>query len=160
MEYAKAALSAISLISIASALAPSREGLRRATLSAFSVILLVLLIPRGELDFSSLFSFGEADIPEESAPAYSEAWKAGVENGIRDDISSRFSLDKEDIAVSCTLLFEENEVEITHLSLTLSGDGVRADATGMLRYIEKNYGVFAELHLQASPTDRKAGSPL
>ncbi len=151
MEYAKAALSAISLISIASVLAPSREGVRRATLSAFSVILLVLLIPRGELDFSSLFSFGEADIPEESAPAYSEAWKGSVENGIRDDISSRFSLDKEDIAVSCTLLFEENEVEITRLSLTLSGDGVLADATGMLRYIEKNYGVFAELHLQASP---------
>lgn len=151
MEYAKAILCALSLISVATALAPSREGVRRATLSAFSIILLFLLLPRGEIDLSSLFSFDEVITPEASTPVYSEAWREGVENGIRDDLASRFSLDKEDIAVSAALLFEENEVTLTHLSLTLSGGGVYSDATGMLRYIEKSYGVFAELHFKASP---------
>lgn len=150
MEYFTSALSAISLFSLATALAPSREGIRRAVLSAFSVILLLLLIPRGELDLSSLLSFDTQEVPEESAPAYSEAWQSGVENGIRDDICQRFSLKKEDVSVHCTLCFSESEVKIAHLSLTLSGGGALSDATGMLLYIEESYGVYAEIHLKAS----------
>lgn len=150
MEYFKAAVAALALVSIASALAPAREGVRRATLSALSVILLLLLIPRtGALDLSSLFTWDSDSTTTDSAPVYSEAWQAGVENGIRDDLSARFSLPRESVSVAASLAFTEEEVKITHLSLTLSGDAALGDATGMLLYIEKSYGVYAEIHLKA-----------
>ena len=149
MEYLTSFLSAAALISVASALAPAKEGVRRAVLSAFSVILLFLLIPRGgELSLHDLFSFTEESTVTEAAPVLGEAWKAGVENGIRDDLCQKYDLSADEVSVACTLKNEENTVTVTHLSLTLSGKSALADATGMLLYIEKNYGTYAEIHLK------------
>lgn len=150
MEYIRTLLGAVALLSIATALLPSRESIRRAALSAFSVILLLLLIPKdAPFSFEDVFTIPEEGAVTESAPAYGDAWREGVENGIRLDLCEKYALSPAEVSVMCQLKNEENEITVTHLSLTLRGESALADATGMLRYIEKSYGVYAEIHLKA-----------
>ena len=70
MEYFSAALSSLALVSVASLLAPLRESVRRAALSALSLILLLLLIPKGELDLHAL-----SPLPEAEPPPVSERYR-------------------------------------------------------------------------------------
>ncbi len=147
MEYFSAALSALSLVSLASVLAPARESVRRAALSALSLLLLLLLIPKGEFDLSALSLFNEQTPPPVSEE-YGSVWKEGVENGIKSDLCERFSLSPDSILADAALTFDENEIRLTALSLTLSGKNATADATGMLRYIEESYGVYAKIDLK------------
>ena len=147
MEYFSAALSSIALISIASVLAPARESVRRASLSALSLILLLFLIPKGELDLHALPLFKEEEPPPVSEE-YGAVWKEGVESGIKSDLCERFSLSRDGVFADATLSFEEAEIRLCALSLTLSGKNATADATGILRYIEENYGVYAKIDLK------------
>lgn len=150
MEYVRSFLSAAALVSVASALSPTRETVRRAVLSALSVILLFLLIPRGEgVSLDALLSFDTEEAVTEPSDLLDAAWQEGVTRGIRDDLSQKYGIDRENVTVLCTLKNESGEVVIEHLSLTLSGKAALADATGMLTYIEKSYGVYAEIHLKA-----------
>ena len=145
MEYFASALAALSLVSFASLFAPKGEKTRRAVLSALSLVLLFLLIPRGEFALGDLFSFEEATPP--SSEEYEAVFCEGVEKGIEDDLCDRFSLEKDEIKASCTLAFGNEAITLSALSLTLSGKNAAADVTGILRYIEKSYGVHAEIHL-------------
>ena len=150
MEYIRTLLGAVALLSIATALLPSREGIRRAALSAFSVILLLLLIPKdAPFSFEDVFTIPKEGAVTESAPAYGDAWQEGVENGICLDLCEKYDLSASDLSVECRLKETAGEVTIERLSLTLRGKGALADATGMLKYIEKSYGVYAEIHLKA-----------
>ena len=148
MEYFSAALCALALIALASLLLPSREGVRRAALSALSLLLLFMLIPWQGIDLESILSFPEAESAPTTSEEYVAVWKEGVENGITLDLCDRFSLVPSGITVDLTLSFED-EVKITALSLTLSGKNATADATGMLLYLEECYGVYAKIHLNA-----------
>lgn len=147
MEYFSAALSSLALVSVASLLAPQRESVRRAALSALSLILLLLLIPKGELDLHALSPLPEAEPPPVSEE-YEAVWREGVEKGIANDLCERFSLSPDGISAHATLSFEETEIRLSALSLTLSGKNATADATGILRYIEKSYGVYAKIDLK------------
>ena len=148
MEYFSAALFAISLVSIASLFAPTQERLRRAVLSALSILLLFMLIPKEEIDLSDLFSIQEEPSTPEASEEYTAAWREGVESGIERDLSERFSLSPDGVTASCQLAFGEESVEIRSLSLRLSGKNATADATGILLYLEKSYGVYASIHLE------------
>ena len=147
MEYFSAALSAIALVSVASVLTPTREGVRRAAVSALSLILLLLLIPKGEIDLPALPLFKE-EAPPPVSEEYEAVWKTGVENGIKSDLCDRFSLSPDGVSADATLDFSETEIKLTALSLTLSGKNATADATGILRYLEKSYGVYAQIDLK------------
>ena len=106
-----------------------------------------MLIPKGELDLQSLPLFKE-DEPPPISEEYEAVWKEGVENGIKSDLCERFSLSRDAISANATLAFDETEIKLCALSLTLSGKNVTADATGILRYIEESYGVYAKIDLK------------
>ena len=149
MDYLKALLGASALVSIATAFAPMREGVRRAVLSAFAVVFLLLLIPK---DLALDFSFPQA-LPEASTDAavyYTDAWQEGLERGLLLDLCDKFSLDRDAISLQSEVTVHENTVEISYLSVTLHGENAFADATGMVRYIEKAYGCRSEIHLAAN----------
>jgi len=152
MEYFKSLLCASALVSVASAFAPLREGIRRAVLCALSVIFLLFILPMGKgVDFSSFFSFDSAEGENtHSSEVYAEAWKEGIEEGILRDLCDRYSLARDRIEIESEIIMEEDQVTVSYLSLTLYGTNAAADASGMVRYIEKTYGCRSEIHLRAA----------
>ncbi len=148
MEYLSTALACAVFISLAALLAPARESVRRACLSAFSVVFLLALIPKDmDLSFEGLL-FAPVDTEYEAGEDYRETWREGIEEGLLYDLCASFSLEKDHIAIESRVSHTENEVRIDYLSVTLTGKNVYADATGMVRYIEKNYGCASEIHLK------------
>ncbi len=148
MEYLSTALACAVFISLAALLAPVRESVRRACLSAFSVVFLFALIPK-DTNFSlEDLLFAPADTEYEVGEEYREVWREGIEEGLVYDLCASFSLEKEHIAIESRVSHTEGEVRIDYLAVTLTGKNIYADATGMVRYIEKNYGCTSEIHLK------------
>ncbi len=148
MAYLSSLLVLAVFLSFMSLLSPMKESVRRACLSAFSVIFLLALIPK-DMDFSFKDLLSVSDHERyESAPVYWETWKEGVEEGLLRDLVSAFSLDESDISLESRLAQNENTVTVDYLSITLTGSNIYADAPGIARYIQKHYGCLSEIHIK------------
>ena len=149
MEYLRSLVGAAALLSVAKAFAPMREGVRRAVLSGLSVLFLLLLLPK---DISFDLSFLEEYVPEASESVqevYTDAWREGIEKGICADLCARYSLGEKEITVAGAIERTDEEVRITHLSVTVAARSF-GDADGMVRYIEEAYGCPCEIHFRAA----------
>lgn len=148
MKYFSAALASAVFISLAALFAPTREGPRRACLSALSVLLLLALIPRNaELPLKELFLWEKGD-EYTAGSLYYGAWQEGIEEGIKRDLCAAFDLEARNAKIECSVVHKGGEVTIQALSLTLTGKNIYADATGLVRYIERHYGCEAAVHLK------------
>ncbi len=146
MEFFKTLCTAAALLSLALLFVPEKKGLRDATFTAFSLLLLLLLLPKdGSFTLSSLITFEE----NETLPpgdAYEETVKAAVNEGIKRDIVDRFSLAPDAVMVDGDLTVTESGLSGSSLSLSLGKENFFADVTALLRYLENTYGVDCEVH--------------
>lgn len=133
-------------LSLAVLFLPEKPGIRKASLSAFSLLFLLLLIPKdGTFDLNSLLSL--SDSPEaEVGDAYTETVTEAVERGILADLCSRFSLSAEGISVESDLLPCSEGFSGTYLHLWLGKENFFADAGAVIRYVENTYNVDCEVH--------------
>ena len=146
MEFLKTLCQCAALLSLALLLVPEKKGIREASFTAFSLLLLLFLIPKdGSFTISSLLP--EAEI-EEIPPgeAYEEALKSAVSDGIKQDLVGRFSLVANAVTLSSDLALTETGLEGSYLSLSLGKENFFADVTALLRYVENTYGVDCEVH--------------
>ena len=146
MEYFRSITAACALLSLSLLFFPNRAGPRRAAETVFSILFLLLLLPRGELALpDGLFSLSEAPdvaVGEE----YENALAASVSEGIREDLSSRFSLRKDALSIKTDLVLSEKALTGSYLHLYLSKENFFADATAVLRYVEHAYSVPCEVY--------------
>ncbi len=148
MEYLSTLLILAVFLSFASMLSPMKEKIKRACLSAFSVIFLLSLIPKdADFSFRDLISVSVDEIPDASED-YRDAWQEGIEAGLLKDLVARFSLNEENIVLESRIAHAENTVTIEYLSVTLTGKNICADVPGIALYIQKNYGCHSEIHIK------------
>ena len=146
MEFLKTLCSVSALLSLALLFLPERQGIKRASYTVFSLVLLLFLIPKdGAFQISELITLEEGAVapPEE---AYQETLAAAVEEGIKADIVSRFSLNADAVTVKTDLALTDDGLVGSRLSLTLGKENLFADVTSLLRYLENTYSVDCEVH--------------
>lgn len=146
MEFFETLCVSSALLSLALLFVPEKKGIREASITAFSLLLLLFLIPKdGSFSISSLLSF-EENIELPSDGVYEGTVKEALSEGIRRDLIDRFSLKKEGISVDTDLTLGEEGIFGSYLSLSLGKENLFADVTAILRYIENTYGVDCEVH--------------
>lgn len=147
MTLFKSICAAAALISIASLFLPKRAGVRKATVTAFSLIFLLAILPRGGLsELSSLLSLPDTPAVQESE-SYEQAVKESFLDGVKQDLCSRFDLDKEALSVESDLSLTAGEAHLSYLHILLGGKNFFADVPSVLRYVEGSYGVDCEVKL-------------
>lgn len=144
MEYLKTLISAAALYAVAVALAPEREGVRRACTIAFSLLLIVALLPQEGLSDLSL-SFPLPDEETVGEEVYAERLKEMTEQSIEKELRDRFSVKDGSLSVDSDFSYADGRVSITCLTVSLSGAAVLADTPTLLRYVEENYGMKCEV---------------
>ena len=144
-DYLRALTFAAALVSLALLFFPERRGLRRTAQTAFSLLFLLLLLPRdGSFLPKELLSL--SDPPKiEAGTDYQNALSSSVSEGIRRDLASRFSLSEADLSIETDLILTEEALTGSYLYLFLGGKNFFADATAILRYVESTYGVRCEV---------------
>lgn len=147
MSYLRSLLALAVFLSFVSMLSPMKESVKRACLSAFSIIFLLALVPKNvDFSFKDLIRVSEKG-SYETEEVYHETFREGIEEGILKDLSSRFSLEQEELTLESRVTYAENEINISYITLTLRGKNIAADVPGMVRYIEKNYGCDSSVHI-------------
>ena len=144
MEFLRTAVAAVALYAVGMALTPEKEGIKKACSTAFSLLLILVLLPRGglgELSFS-LFLPEEEVVGEE---VYAEKLKEMTEKSVEEELCQRFSVKEGNLSVASDFSYRNGRVTVTHLTVTLKGTGVLADAPGLLRHVEENYGMECEV---------------
>ncbi len=144
MEYIKTLVAAASLYAVAAALAPEREGVRRASLIAFSLLFMAAILPRGSLPSLdlSLFFPDEEEVKEEDYAAF---LKETTERSIAADLCERFSITEKNMTLSSDFSYEEGRISVTRLTVALSGTGLLGDVPSLVRYVEEYYGMKCEV---------------
>ena len=147
MEWIKTFLQTALLLGVSAALAPTNAKIRKTTLFVFSVLFLFALASGAEKE--GAFDFLRFEIEEEgtapSKEAWSEAYQAGVEEGICLDLCGKFDLEEKDVRVSVSLLWEKESVSLSSLTVFLSGTSIGKDIPSLVRYAEKNYQTKCEV---------------
>ena len=134
------------LLSLATLFLPKEEGVRRASLTLFSLLFLLFLIPKdGSFALSSLITLPETDFSGTS-DAFDEALQDGILSGIAGDLCDRFSLAPAALRLEGDLTLAGDALSGTYLSVSLGKENLFADATGILTYLKKTYGVDCEVH--------------
>ena len=150
MEFLKTLCTVAALLSLALLFLPEKAGLKRASYTAFALILLLFLIPKdGTFTLDTLLSFEEQATPP-SDEIYEETLKAAVAEGIKSDLSSRFSLNTEALFINTDLAMTDKGLTGSYLSLSLGKENFFADATSLLRYLKNTYPVDCEVHFLGS----------
>ena len=146
MEFLKTLCAVSALISLALLFLPERQGIKRASYTVFSLILLLFLIPKdGSFQISDLITLDEgASLPEEDL--YGDALTAAVAEGIKTDIVSRFSLNGDAVTLKTDITPTEEGLSGSYLSLSLGEENFFADVSSLLRYLENTYSVDCEVH--------------
>jgi len=146
MEFFKTLCVAAALLSLALLVVPEKKGIRDATFTAFSLLLLLFLFPKdGSFSLASLMHFEESEeLPSDDA--YGETVKEAIAEGIKKDIVTRFSLNAAAITLESDLTLTETGLSGSYLSLSLGKENFFADVTALLRYLENTYGVDCEVH--------------
>jgi len=146
MEFLKTLTTAAALLSVALLFLPKEEGLRRATQTVFSLLFLLLLLPRdGSFSPGDLLPHTEQSAPVPPGEEYEDALAHAVTEGIRSDLVNRFSLDPEALVIETDLCLTEEAMTGTYVHLTLSKANFFADATQLLRYVKNTYSVECEV---------------
>jgi hypothetical protein len=146
MTYFRSILGGAALLSLALLFVPERESLRRATLTVFSLLLLLLLLPaEGLPDLPSLFPKEEGE-KVTLGEAYIETVRGAVSDGVRTDLCTRFSLSPADVRIESDLALTAEALTGTYLRLYLGKENGGADAAAILRYIQNAYGLRGEVH--------------
>ena len=146
MEYLKTLCTAAAFLSLALLFVPERPGLRRASLSLFSLLLLLLLIPKdGSFDPEALLSFAESG-DYSVGDAFDATLQEGIAKGVKQDLCERFSLSPDAIRLDSDLTVKDGALTGSYLSVSLGKENFFADATGVLTYLKKTYGVDCEVH--------------
>ena len=142
----KALCAMTALLSLATLFLPKEEGLRRASLTLFSLLLLMLLIPKdGSFHLNELLSFPETQAPS-AGDAFGEALNEGILSGIAGDLCDRFSLTRSALQIEGDLTLSGEVLSGSYLWVSLGKENLFADATGILTYLKKTYGVDCEVH--------------
>ena len=150
MEFLKTLCSVAALLSLALLFLPEKAGIKRASSTAFALVLLLFLIPRdGTFTLDSLLSFEEQATPP-SDDTYEETLASAVTDGIKSDLSSRFSLNAEALIVDTDLAVCDKGITGSYLSISLGKENFFADATSLLRYLKNTYPVDCEVHFLGS----------
>ncbi len=145
LAFFKTLCVAAAFLSLALLFLPEKPGIRKASLSAFSLLFLLLLIPKdGSFDLHGLLSFSDAPDPE-AGDAYTETVTEAVERGILSDLCTRFSLSSENARVESDLSPSSEGVSGSYLRLFLGEENFFADAGAVMRYIKNTYGVDCEV---------------
>ncbi len=146
MDFLKTLCTAAALLSLTLLFVPERAGVRRASLTLFSLLFLLFLIPKdGSFDISDLISFEES-APVPPSDAYGEALAEGIKDGVKRDLCARFSLAPDGLRLDSDLTLKDGALSGSYLSVSLGRENFFADATGMLSYLEKTYGVDCEVY--------------
>ena len=150
MEFLKTLCTVAALLSLALLFVPEKQEIKRAASTAFSLLLLLFLIPKdGSFALPDLLSFEDAgDLPTEDI--YGETLKDAVAAGIKSDLASHFSLVSDGVLIDTDLAPSEEGFEGTYLSVTLSRENFFADVTSLLRYLKNTYPVDCEVHFLGS----------
>ena len=146
MEFLKTLCSTAALVSVALLFLPEEKGIRNAAFTAFSLILLLLLLPKdGSFSLSSLITLDEgAPLPESGV--YGETVETAVAEGIKRDLVSRFSLNADAVTLVSDLTLTDTAISGSYLSLSLGKENFFADVTALIRYVKNTYGVDCEVH--------------
>ena len=143
-EFLSTLCHAAALLSLAVLFVPEKEGIKKASLSAFSLLFLLLLFPKdGSFSLNALFT-----LPEETPlpdTGYTEVIEEAVARGIVLDLCDRFSLSEDGVKIETDVTVTETKVTGSYLHLTLGKENLFADAGAVLRYIKKTYGVDCEV---------------
>ena len=146
MEFLKTLCLCAAFLSLALFFVPEKGGIRRASLTLFSLLFLLFLIPKdGSFDISSLLSF---EAPEQLPPsdAYNETLSSGIREDIKKDLCTRFSLSSDAVFLETDMTVKDGKLSGSYLSLSLGRENFFADATGVIAYLQKTYGVDCEVH--------------
>ena len=145
MAFLKTICTVSALLSLALLFLPEKPAVKRAAYTAFSLLLLLFLIPKdGSFDISSLISLDTAEAPE--SDVYEETLHAAVADGIRREVADRFSLNLDGVSVDTDMTVTESGLSGSYLSLSLGKENFFADATALLRYLKATYPVDCEVH--------------
>ena len=145
MAFLKTVCTVSALLSLALLFLPEKPAVKRAAYTAFSLLLLLFLIPKdGSFDISSLISLDTAETPE--SDVYEETLHAAVADGIRREVADRFSLNLDGVSVDTDMTVTESGLSGSYLSLSLGKENFFADATALLRYLKATYPVDCEVH--------------
>lgn len=133
-------------MSLLTLLLPEREGVKRAALTAFSLIFLLCLLPGGgDFALPDLFpSHSESEAV--SGEVYEQTVKEQAILAVKDDLCRRFALQDNALALAGDVTLDGDGFTIHSLVLTLSGTGFFANVTSLLGYIEENYTKHCEVH--------------
>lgn len=148
-EFLRSLVLAAAFLSLAVLFIPEKAGIRKASLSALSLLFLLLLFPKdGSFSLEALLP-GE-DVPAPPNAGYSEILKEAVEEGIRKDLVERFSLNANAVQIKTDLTASEAGLLGSYLRLSLGRENFFADAGAILRYVEATYGVDCEVNFFGS----------
>lgn len=146
MEAVRRILAAGVLVAVAGAIAPLSPGVRKAIGTALSLcFLLTLLSPAVLRAVPDLFSPLPETDPPEATEALTDALRAGVEDGITEDLCARFSLFPTGVRVTAKADYADGEITVKTVSVRLLGRNITADAVGLMRYCRENYGAACEI---------------
>ena len=149
MSFLKTVVAAAALYAVAVALAPEREGVKKACVTAFSLLLILALLPKGGLGDLSL----ALPLPDEEAvgeEVYAEEIKRVTEESIAQELREGFSVAKEDLSLSSDFSYKEGKVTLTRVTVHLRRSGVLANVPSLVRYVEENYKVKCEVRTDGS----------
>lgn len=146
MEFFKTLAVAAALLSLSLLFLPEKPGLRRASQTVFSLLFLLLLIPKdGSFVFTDLLPTSSADTVE-AEDIYKETLSASVTAGVKADLVSRFSLDPSALSLETDLSLSESALSGSYLRLYLGKENFFADASSILRYVKNTYSLECEVH--------------
>lgn len=146
MDFLKTLCTAAAFLSLALLFIPERAGMRRASITVLSLLFLLFLIPKdGSFDLSSLLSF-EKEVEYPAGDAYTETLEKAIKDGIQKDVCSRFALSSDAVLLDTDLTLADGRLTGSYLFLSLGKENFFADATGVLSYLEKTYGVDCEVY--------------
>ena len=134
-------------LSLATLLLPEREGVRRASLTAFSLAFLLFLTSIGsDLSLTALLPRVE-NSEAISGDAYEETVEKETLAALKADLCRRFSIQADALTLSGSISFsEDGALHLDTLVLTLLGTGFFADVGSLLHYIDENYNAECEVH--------------
>ena len=146
MEFLKPLTLAAAFLSLALLFLPEKEGIRRSATLLFSLLFLLLLLPRdGSFSFADLFPTVEEHTIEAECETDTTLLADSVKEGIRRDLSDRFSLDGEGLSLETDLALTDAGISGTYLCLSLGKSNFFADAASIIRYAENTYSVTCEV---------------
>lgn len=145
IEFFKTLCTTAACLSLALLFVPERKGIRNATFTVFSLVLLLLLVPRdGSFSISSLLHPDEnAILPENGI--YEETVKTAIADGIKQDLIRRFSLNADDVTLTSDLTVTDAGLSGSFVRLSLGKNNFFADVTAILRYLQNTYPVDCEV---------------